>query len=48
MPDNAWLGLNIGGSGMETGDDMIRFVAQGSESTWYDEYLKWRPKEDEE
>merc|ERR1712226_651249 len=48
MPDNTWLGLNLGGTNMGRGDDMVRFVAQGNDSAWYDEHLKRRPSEDDE
>ena len=38
MKDNSWLGLHLGGVGMELGGDMIRFVAFGEASAVIDEY----------
>ena len=37
MPDESWLGLNLGGTGMARGDDMVRFIANGRNSEYIDE-----------
>ena len=36
IPDDTWLGLNLGGDGMDRGDDIIVFQADGADSKFYD------------
>ena len=38
MPDNSWLGLVLGDSGMAPGADMIQIKADGINSRVYDKF----------
>ena len=40
MQDGSWLGLNLGGLGMDVDDDIIRFQADGEFSKFRDEYSR--------
>ena len=37
MKDKSWLGINLGGLGMDVDDDLITFQADGQESKFYDQ-----------
>ena len=40
IPNNTWFALNVGGTGMGRGDDMITFKADGDASSFIDGYSK--------
>ena len=50
IPNDTWLGLNIGGLGMGYGDDMITFKADGDDSEFLDGNSRsyWIPAVDDQ